>query len=368
MPEFTPLHTRTEAAGAVHREEAGWAVPAHFGDPLIEYRAATGQAAVFDCSPRGKLQVKGQDAGRFLHNLCSQDVVGLAPGAGCEAFFLNIKARVLAHVWLYCSPGHEGKDTFWLDTWPGQAERLLKHLDHYLISEQVELADVTREQAQLHLAGPQAPGIAARLLGEAAATLKPLQVIQAELPPAVPVQVRRQDVLGVPGFDLLCAPEQAAVVWDALVQAGARPAGKAAYESLRVEAGTPAYGQDIDDSYLAPEVGRTRQAISYAKGCYLGQEPVVRIRDLGQVNRTLLGLEIGGTVPVPAGAKLFHADAEAGHVTSSAFSARLDAVVALGYIRRGSQEPGTILEVHTEAGPRSAEVTPLPFPGTGAVS
>jgi folate-binding protein YgfZ len=339
-------------------------MPADYGDAAAEYQAALGQAALFDCSAHGKVQVRGRDAARFLHNLCSQDVVGLAPGAGCEAFFLNIKARVLAHVWIYRVTDPGGEESFWLDPGPGQAEKVLLHLDRYLISEQVELANVTGEQGQFHLAGPQAP----ELLGGAASTLNSLQVLPAEEFSDVPLQVRRQDRLGVPGFDLLCRPERTAQLCDALVQAGAKPAGRSAYEPLRIEAGTLAYGMDVDESSLAPEVGRTRQAISYAKGCYLGQEPVVRIRDLGQVNRTLLGLHVQGTGPVPAGAKLLHAGAEVGHLTSSAFSPRFGHVVALGYIRRSNQEPGTVLEVQIAAGPRSAGVSSLPFSGAGATS
>ncbi len=140
-----------------------------------------------------------------------------------------------------------------------------------------------------------------------------------------------------------------------------------AYEPLRIEAGTPEYGRDIDETVLAPEVGRTRQAISYTKGCYLGQEPVVRIRDLGQVNRLLLGLEVQTDQPVPSGAKITRAGEPAGHLTSSAFSPRLGRVVALGYLRRGSQEPGTALAVETPTGESvPAVATALPFSGSGA--
>src|SRR5262249_10500842 len=237
-------------------EQAGWQVPEQFGDAAGEYRQARSGAVVFDASPRSKVEVRGPDAARFLHNLSSNDILGLAPGASCEAFLLNAKARVLGHVVISRATGPDG-ETFWLDAAPGFGGKIAQHLDRFLVSEQVEIADRTTAFAQLHLAGPAAPSLVSTL-GLASP--------------------RRNDALGIPGFDLVCGPEQAPDLWKALVAAGARPAGLLAYEPLRIEAGTPVYGLDVDESVLAPEVGRTRQAISYTKGCYLGQEPVVRVR------------------------------------------------------------------------------------------
>jgi folate-binding protein YgfZ len=150
------------------------------------------------------------------------------------------------------------------------------------------------------------------------------------------------------------------------MQAGARPAGLEAYNVLRIEAGTPVYGPDIDESRLVMEVGRTAQAISYTKGCYLGQEPVVMARDRGHVNRTLMGLRLREREVVPHGTRLLRDDKEAGQVASSVFSPRLGTAIALAYVRRGHQEPGTIVEVETSAGRRTAEVVSLPFGGGGS--
>src|SRR5207302_10856103 len=124
------------------------------------------------------------------------------------------------------------------------------------------------------------------------------------------------------------------------VRAGAGPAGLDTHHILRVEAGTPLYGADVDENTFAPEVGRTREAICYTKGCYLGQEPVVMARDRGQVNRTLLGLKLPGGA-VPPGSPLYRDGKEVGRVTSSARSPRLGTAIALAYVRRGHQEPGT---------------------------
>jgi folate-binding protein YgfZ len=330
MPEHTPLYEVAARAGAVFVEDAGWEVPGHFRGADAEYAAARESAALFDLSHHGKVEVGGADARTFLHNLCTNDVRNLAAGAGCEVFFTTAKAKVVAHGYLF----HEGT-SFWLDLAPGTAEKVLRHLDHFLISEQVEFADRTRELAQAHLAGPRAEA----LLRHAPA----------------PRQVRRNDRLGVPGYDVLCPPGEAAQLWQALTDAGAVPAGWQAFEALRIEAGTPRYGVDIDDNTFAPEAGRTAQAICYTKGCYLGQEPIVMARDRGQINRTLVGLALPQG-PVPPRTAVFRDGKEVGHVTSSAFSPRTREGVALAYLRRGSQEVGTAVEVDVEGRRLPAQV------------
>ena len=324
-------------------------------DVIADYRLARDGAALFDVSDRGKVELTGKDAGRFLHNLSSNDILRLAPDTGCEAFLLTAQARVVAHVLVYRLKDPEA---YWLDADPGLAEAVLKHLDRYLISEDVALVDRTRDFAQFHLAGPQARTI----MEEAGlAGLEELSLARIDRG-AYAVHVRRHDTLGVPGYDLVCPAPYAEPVRDYWLKRGARPAARAAYEVLRVEAGTPVYGVDVDESNLAPEVGRTARAISYQKGCYLGQEPVVRIRDLGHVNRTLTGLEISGAGPAPRGARLLRDGKEAGHVTSSVVSPGLGKAIALAYVRRGSTEPGTRLEVEAGGGRRAAEVVALPFP------
>src|SRR5262249_3387955 len=147
------------------------------------------------------------------------------------------------------------------------------------------------------------------------------------------------------------------------VEAGARPAGPETYNILRVEAGTPDFGPDIDENRLVMEVGRTAEAICYTKGCFLGQEPIVMARDRGHVNRTLLGLKLHGSGPAPHGAKVVRDGNEVGQVASSVVSPRLGPI-ALAYLRRGSQEPGTVVEVQGDGATRTAEVASLPFVGS----
>jgi folate-binding protein YgfZ len=167
----------------------------------------------------------------------------------------------------------------------------------------------------------------------------------------------------VTGFDLFLPPSSASAVSQALAAAGAVPADQQTYEVLRVEAGWPVLGKDMDEERLVMEAGRTRQAISYTKGCFLGQEPIVMARDRGHVNRTLLGLRIAADVLVASGAKVLHEGKDVGQVTSSVRSPRLG-VIALAYLQRGSQTPGTEVEIDTPDGRRAAVIASLPFSPT----
>jgi folate-binding protein YgfZ len=356
MAERTPLHDQTAKAGAAFVEVDGWSIPAHFGDPAREYTAAADHAALFDASPRGKIEVTGPDALTFLHNLTTNDIKALAPGTGCEAFLATVKAKAVAYVWLYRVEGPT--PSLWLDVDPCRTAIALKHLDRHLISEQVQLVDQTHAYGQLHLCGPEAPGLAARALGPRTAELRLLHHGPGTQPGVI--DVRRRDALGAPGFDVVCTPEAATHLWHELTAAGAVPAGLETHEVLRVEAGLPRDGVDMDENRFVVEVGRGARAISYTKGCYLGQEPIVMARDRGHVNRTLVGVKLAGGV-APHAAKLFRDGQEVGQVTWSVFSPRLDAAVALAYLRRGSQDPGTVLEVETTAGRGQARVCELPF-------
>src|SRR5258708_13831910 len=186
MPDRLPLYETTAQAGAHFVEEFGWLIPSDFGETVAEYDQARNHAALFDLSSRSKIEVSGADAGTFLNNLCSNDVKSLSAGNGCEAFFTNIKAKVIAHVFLYHLEVGSQKGVYWLDAVAGQAEKIIKHLDHFLISEQVEFAERTREFAQLHLAGPEARAALVKALGEDLPDLREHQVALRDLGDGTP--------------------------------------------------------------------------------------------------------------------------------------------------------------------------------------
>lgn len=329
--------------------------------PAEVYRQAHENAVLFDPSTRGQIELTGPDARSFLNNLCSNDIKNLAVGSTCEACFCNAQARVLAHGFITCLPGPDEAPTFWIETVPGLETTLLAHLNHFRISEQVEIHNRTSEYAALRLVGPESFSILEHGLAA-------LGIDSAQLDPPVPALVlpgwghlRRDDTLGLTGYSLIWLRERVTELQGMLTRAGAVAAGPELFDILRIEAGLPEFGKDMDDSNLAPELGRTAQAISYTKGCYLGQEPIVRIRDLGHVNRTLLGLKIAGGGAVAAGSKLFREGKEVGHVTSSVVSPRWGAL-ALAFVRRGT-EPGMAVEIETGDGRRTAEVASLPLAG-----
>jgi tRNA-modifying protein YgfZ len=328
-------------------------------DPIGEYEQARTSCVVFDQSDRGKIAVTGPEAARFLHNLTTQDVLNLPSGDGREGFAVTAKARVVAYFLLFHEKAPDGASTYWLDLPPGTTEKTLQHLDRYRISEQAEFANRDSEFAQLHIAGPRAAVVLEKLSD---APLPPLQELQHS-PRAYGADVNgvviRHDLLGLMGFDVLFPANHAGPITQRLTEAGATPASREAYEMLRIEAGTPAFGSEIDENTFVPEVGRARQAICYTKGCYLGQEPIVMARDRGQVNRTLLGLTLTGD-PAPHGSLVYRDGKEVGRVTSSTPSPRFG-TIALAYIRRGNQEPGTAVEVEVQGTRRPATVSALPF-------
>ena len=331
----------------------------------LGYEAAITTAALFDVSDRGKLELTGDDAPSFLHNLSTNNVNDLPLGGGCEAFFTTHKAKALFRVLIYHVRLNDDH-ALMVETAPGRAAALFAHLNRYLIAERVELTERSAEYRQFHLVGPKAAALLERVIGEPLPLLEPLQHLERTLGDSATCHVRRHEPLGVPGFDLVCRPERAELVQELLTAAGAVAGSSAAYETLRIEAGTPLDGVDFDENRFVVEIGRTN-AISYNKGCYLGQEPIVMARDrAGHVNRQLLAVilkDTGG--PVPAGSKVWRGETEIGLTTSSTRSPRLGAASALAYLKRGHQEPGTAVEVETPDGKRAAEISGLPVKRAG---
>jgi folate-binding protein YgfZ len=357
------LHDLLSQSGAIYAP--GSVLPLHFGDPAAEYLRTLDGASLFDLSNHGHLEVAGPEAPAFLHNLCTNDINNLPLGGGCEAYFCDQRAKALAYAVVYHVLIAGGNHAFWLDVTPGYHEKLLKHLDRHLIAEQVEMTDRTGQFAQMHLAGPKARETLEKTLGDRLPDLAEFMHMERTFGLNATCHVRRHDPLGLPGYDIVCLNERAAGVWQMLAAAGARPAGSQAFETLRIEAGTPAYGIDIDENRFVMEAPRALRAVSYAKGCYLGQEPIVMSRDrAGHVNRAFLGVKVLEGGCLPAGTKLFRDGNEVGLITSSVVSPRLGAPLALGYIRRGHQDPGLRLEADTPEGRKPVEV--LPFPPVAA--
>src|SRR5215471_12219564 len=174
-----------------------------------DYQAAVSAAALFDTSAAGKLLLTGPDAPLFLNNLSTNDTANLPLGGGCEAYFCDSRAKVQFAAWIYHVRLADGRHAMWVETTPGRNEDLVKYLDRYLISEQVEIADVTEQFAQMHLAGPQAAEVLARAIGEPVPELPESAHMERTFGANATCSIRRRGQLGLPGFDIVCLKERA---------------------------------------------------------------------------------------------------------------------------------------------------------------
>ena len=335
-------------------EPTASALPLDHGDVAAEYRAVRTSVGVIDRSDRGVIEVTGRDRVAFLHALLSNDVKALGPGQGCAAALLDIhgKVQVMLLVWAL-------DDRLLLVTPPGMAADTYEMLDKYLFAEKVVLEDVSGAWALTLLAGPDAPALAKRLAG-ATPPETPWSSVAGTVDGVDVRLVRGGGETGEPEVWIVAPAEAAARVRDVVLGAGARPVGEAAMDTLRIEAGTPRYGRDVDASVLLPEIP-FEPLLSQTKGCYPGQEVVVRIRDRGHVNRHLRGLILdSGPAPAP-GAEVRAGDSAVGHVTSATESPALGRPVALAFVRRQHAEAGARVEVRDGAQVIGATVSELPF-------
>jgi folate-binding protein YgfZ len=323
-------------------------------DAKAQYAAARSAVGLVDRRDLGVLEASGRDRAPFLNALLSNDVKSLAPGQGCAATLLDIhgKVQVVVLVWVL-------DDRILLVTPPGTAATTLEALDKYLFSEKVVLRDASAEWALLLLAGPAAPSLAERLTG-VTLDARPWSHAAARLDGIDVRLVRGGGETGEPEVWIAAPAAEAERAWKAAVAGGAIPIGPETLESLRIEAGTPRFPDDIGPAVLLPEVPFAA-LLSYTKGCYPGQEVVVRIRDRGHVNRLLRGLVVQADTVPPAGSEVVAGDTVVGAVTSATRSLGLGRPVALALVRRGHAEPGTALAVRVDGALLPATVSDLPF-------
>jgi folate-binding protein YgfZ len=304
---------------------------------LLGYEALTAGAGLVDFSDRTLVELTGDDRAKFLHSFCTNDVVKLAAGTGCEAFLLNVQGKILAYVLILAE-----REALVLETVGGQGGAIAKHLDRYLIREKVAIRDRSQDWAEWFLAGPNSPAVLEKLgagaLPERAWTGGETTIAGQA------VRLWRVDIVGPTGFLIIGPRSSAPAIGEAIVAAGAPPVAPAAFAAARIEAGFPLFGLDITEKNLPQEIARDARTISFNKGCYLGQETVARIDALGHVNRLLVGLRLTGDDVPPPAAALSAAGAEVGHITSAAFSPSANCDVALAYVRRGHHAPGTRLD------------------------
>jgi folate-binding protein YgfZ len=353
------LRERLIADGAHLFEYGGTSAAQQFGDPAAEYRAARETAALFPLTWRGALRFVGPDRRAWLHGQVTNDVNGLADGRWNEAAMLNIQGRMVAWLRLFAVPG-----ALLADLPAAIVAATAETLDRYLIMEKVEIEDATAELSLLSVQGPRAAEAVRAATGVDAAALAPHTLTAEEGPGGVPLIVARATQTGESGFDLFVAAEIAALIWDRLSEAvrgvGGRPAGWEALNTLRVEAGLPWWGHELSPA-IVPLEARLERAISFTKGCYIGQEIIARIQARGQVNNRLGGLRLSGDALPPPGSRILGDEKPLGRITTAVPSPALGAPIALAFLRREWIEPGRRVSVEMEGTRVPAEVRALPF-------
>ena len=334
-------------------EQDGREVAASFGSVEEEYWALKESAGLMDLSHRGKLLIRGKDAPRFLHGMVTNEVKAMPVGQGNYAFFLDVHGHIHADAHIL----RLDAQSYWIDTESQTAATVRQTLEKYIIADDVVVEDQTAALGCLALEGPCALEALRDAIGFEPPHMLPLEHMEV---PQLNLRLARASISGESGFWLWGTMEKLAEVWRKAAQAsgllGARPVGFQAAKICRIEAGVPRYGPDITDKTLPQETGQLH-AISYTKGCYLGQEIIERIRARGHVNRKLIGVLFDGKQNVAAGAELRAKDQSVGGITSAAYSYGLRRTIGLAMVRRESAEEGTLLTA-TVARSDSSTLTP----------
>ena len=379
-----PLHEFHHSLGARFGELHGAQIVSNYGDVLAEHAALRERAGVLDLSFRSRICLTGADRVRFLHGQVTNDINRLRPGDGCYAAITTAKGKMESDLNIYALP-----DELLLDFEPGLTGKISQRLEKFIVSDDVQVVDVAPLYGLLSVQGPQAEtvvqalGIFPELPGAAFQSLKISDAMLGEMylmnlsrldwresgahgsdfAKASTDKVARPTL----GFDLFIPTDSLGAVADKLIAAaksvGGRACGWDALEIARIEAGIPRFGIDMDESNIPLEADIESRAVSYKKGCYIGQEVINRIHSIGHVNKELRGLRLADDLKaLPAtGDKLFHDGKEVGYVTSAAKSPALHMNIALGYVRREANAPGTELVLRLGVDETRAIITELPF-------
>jgi hypothetical protein len=326
LSRTTPLREAQKRAGAVFATFNGWQLPQSFGNPLEEYRAVREGVALADRASFGRLRIRGKDALDLLNRLSSKKLIDLARGEGASTVLTTNKGRII-DLLLVINMG----DELLVITSPQTPAKVVEWIDLYTFGEDITVEDVTEETALLSLMGPGAGG----LLGTDASALGLYGVGQTSLQ-GLRLPFIRTDTLGITGYDLLTTASQAEKVWGALVQAGAVAVGEDALETVRVEEGVPRYGRELGEDFNPLEAG-LNSSISYDKGCYIGQEVVLRLNTYKKVQKHLMGIVVEEGSPT-IGTRLEIEGKDVGFLTSVVDSPLLRRILALGYVRTSYAE------------------------------
>jgi len=362
--EKLSLHVLHQGFGARFSSLNGMEIVADYGDPLAEYRVLHDAAGVLDLNFRGRICLTGADRVRFLHGQVTNDIKGLPAGVGCYAALTTAKGKIQADLNVYPL-----QDELLLDFEPGLTQSISQRLEKYLVADDVQVVDIAALYGLLSVQGPRSGTIlsAIEVFRESQALDKPFAFMKVADPAFGEMYLINQPRLGTRGYDLF-APASAIEELTRKLIASTKTAGDLlcgwrAFEMARIEQGIPRFGVDMDETNFPQECGIENRAVSYSKGCYIGQEVLNRIHTLGHVNKEFRGFRLADDLKrLPAkGDKLFYAGKEAGYITSASNSPALPGNIALGYVRKEASEIGTELMVRTPEGESAARIVQVPF-------
>ncbi|HKZ02877.1 MAG TPA: aminomethyltransferase family protein [Pyrinomonadaceae bacterium] len=344
--------------------DVGRKLPSSYGNPGAEYAAVrSGGAGLLDLSGRGRVRVSGSEAISFLNGLITNDMKTLDEGRWMPAIFPNVQGRFIASVRVMRLRNEKGDKgdvpNFLLDTEPETHNQLLKSIERFTLAGDFHVSDLTIDTTHFSVQGRNSIECL-RDLGVPGEIHQGRSVATVTLNGSNLTLVHSTHT-GEDGYDLIIDKSQGPSVWEMLVARGAKPVGSDALETLRIEAGIPRYSVDIDESMVVSETNLD-EAVSFTKGCYVGQEIIARIRYRGHVAKKLTGLVLDERREIPRGTRLTSADGkEVGNVTSSTFSPALERTIGLALIRYQFMSPGTRLALETGDNKVHSTVAALPF-------
>jgi folate-binding protein YgfZ len=322
-----------------------------------EYAAVRdGGAGLLDLSSRGRTLVSGSEAVMFLNGLVTNDMKTLGKNSWMPAVFPNVQGRLLAAVRII----HRG-DGFLIDTESETHETVVNLLQRFTLAGDFHVTDLTSRTALLSVQGKSAAKVIGATFEDPVMDVEREKVTNVKFNGDKEVTLIRATHTAENGFDLFVEADHAEELRQALTKSGAMPISDGVMETLRIEAGIPRYGIDMDDTTVVTETNLD-DAVSFTKGCYVGQEIIVRIKHRGHVAKKLTGVIFEQPARLEKGARILSDDGkEIGRVTSSTFSPRLDRAIALGYVKYDFRAPLTNVSVVANDGEIPAKVAELPF-------
>lgn len=354
------LHPQHTQLGAVFEEVTGWMMPAHYGDMAAEHRAVRQAVGLADLSHRGKLRVTGDDRVKWLQSVISNDVLMLQPGQGCYSSLLTHKGKMLTYFRLYMQT-----DAVMLEDAGEIGETTFQALRKFLLyGTKAKMENCAESWGLLLISGPKTPHVVQSAFGVDVADLQPVNFVTAQIGGTTALVLRTEET-GEVDIELLLPAVGLSTAWSTVMEAGAKfgikPIGTQARETLRLEAGLPKAGPDLNEDIVPPEANLEGKAFSLNKGCYPGQEVVARMDTYGSVRRHLVGIVMKDSTVPAREAKLFAGDREVGWISSAVRSLQLGQVIAFGFPLRDFSKPGTALSVEIEGKRHDATVQALPF-------